>query len=93
MVTKMQPRIYMPAEHIIEKDQLPESMYVIRRGLVGRLGRVLSAAHTAIFGEDCVLYRYRLRRHYAAVSLTYVEAFGMTIHDVNAAMPAGESAF
>ena len=37
-------------EHIVNKDELPECMFIIRSGLVGRLGQVLSAFGAAAAG-------------------------------------------
>jgi len=82
LVTQLKPRIYIPREHIITKDELPYKMFILRRGLVGRLGRVLTETNSPVFGEDVVLYRYGLRRNYNAVAMTYVETFSVTYPEV-----------
>jgi hypothetical protein len=93
LVTKMKPRIYMPSEQIVVMDELPEHMYVIRRGLVARLGRIMSESSSPVFGEDVVLYRYRVRRNYSAHALTYVEVFSVGYEDVMETMGAEDSQF
>merc|ERR1712072_554826 len=52
-------------------------MYIIRRGLVARLGTIMSESTDPVLGQDVVLFKYRLRRNYSAFALTYVEVFGI----------------
>ena len=65
-------RAYPPMEAIVSLGEMNTYMYVVRRGLVGMNGKVLSKDH--IFGEDVVVKaRLKMRRDYTCISLTFVD--------------------
>jgi uncharacterized membrane protein YgcG len=86
LVTKMVPRIYMPMEDIVHLNELPGEMYIIKRGLVAQLGKIMSHHSSPVFGEDVVLFKYRLPRPYSAHALTFVEVFCVGYEAVVGAM-------
>ena len=61
-------------------------MYIIKRGLVAQLGKIMSHHSSPVFGEDVVLFKYRLPRPYSAHALTFVEVFCVGYEAVVGAM-------
>ena len=41
LVTKLRPRVFIPQEQIIEENSLPRHMFIVSRGLIGVLGKVV----------------------------------------------------
>lgn len=61
---------YPPSEAIITTGESTTRMYIIKRGICARLGRVLTKG--SCFGEDVILSA-STPRHYEVRSLTYVD--------------------
>ena len=70
---------YAPKELIIKTGEFTEKMYIIQRGLVARLGRVLGAGR--FFGEDVILHNSR--RNYFVRVLTYLDVYSLSKEDLD----------
>lgn len=70
---------YAPKELIIKQGEFTEKMYIIQRGLVARLGRVLGAGR--FFGEDVILHNSR--RNYFVRVLTYLDVYSLSKEDLD----------
>lgn len=71
---KIQAELYPPQEAIIHVGDSTNKMYIVSKGLVARLGRVMGKGN--IFGEDVVLSQGT--RHYSVLTLTYVDVYSLS---------------
>ena len=71
LATNVVARVFPPRETIIFEGEETENMFIIQRGLIARLGRILGGGR--FIGEDIILNSSR--RHYSAVSVTYVDCY------------------
>ena len=71
LATSVVARVFPPRETIIYEGEETENMFIIQRGLIARLGRILGGGK--FVGEDIILDSSR--RHYSAVSVTYVDCY------------------
>lgn len=77
---------YAPKELIIKTGEFTEKMYIIQRGLVARLGRVLGAGR--FFGEDVILHNSR--RNYFVRVLTYLDVYSLSKTDLEDILDNGD---
>mmetsp|Transcript_47020 Transcript_47020/g.112706 ORF Transcript_47020/g.112706 Transcript_47020/m.112706 type:complete len:721 (+) Transcript_47020:374-2536(+) len=77
---------YAPKELIIKTGEFTEKMYIIQRGLVARLGRVLGAGR--FFGEDVILHNSR--RNYFVRVLTYLDVYSLSKTDLEDILENGD---
>merc|ERR1712028_333592 len=61
--------VYGAQEKLINQGEFTTKMYIVQKGLVARLGRVLGKGRYV--GEDMILHSSR--RHYSVVTLTFVD--------------------
>lgn len=90
----LEPMAFAPKELLIRIGEFTERMYIIQRGLVARMGRVLGAGR--FVGEDVILHNSR-RKYFVRV-LTYLDVYALSkealeeILDVSAAAAAAAAA-
>eukprot|EP01029_Cantina_marsupialis_P032359 TRINITY_DN97_c0_g3_i6.p1 TRINITY_DN97_c0_g3~~TRINITY_DN97_c0_g3_i6.p1 ORF type:complete len:869 (+),score=219.48 TRINITY_DN97_c0_g3_i6:225-2831(+) len=82
---KLQPVAFPPKENIIQMSEPTETMYIVQRGLVAQLGKVLGTGK--FFGEDMILHG--AKRHYQVTALTFVDLYRLTKKDMEEVLDTG----
>jgi len=77
-------------EAIIKSKERAEKMYVLKKGLIASKGIIYTSRN--YIGEDFILNIFLddPRRHYSAMSLSYVEVFTLTYENLVKALNKGE---
>jgi len=76
---------YAPGEHIIQVGESTERMFILQKGVVSRLGRILFSG--ASLGEDMILHD--AKRTYAVTALTYCNLSSITKRAVEGILSQG----
>jgi potassium voltage-gated channel Eag-related subfamily H protein 7 len=71
-------QIFAPTEHLISEGEFCENFFVVQKGIVARLGRVLGK--NRFVGEDVILHN--TRRPYSVRTLTFVICEKLTKDDL-----------
>jgi len=78
--------VYGAQEKLINQGEFTTKMYIVQKGLVARLGRVLGKGRYV--GEDMILHSSR--RHYSVVTLTFVDIQSLAQCDLEQIMQHGD---
>ncbi|KDO27239.1 hypothetical protein SPRG_07488 [Saprolegnia parasitica CBS 223.65] len=82
---KLRAELFPPNENIIHHGDPTDKMYIVSKGIVARLGRVLGKGR--FFGEDVILCHGV--RNYVVRTLTYVDAYSLSRDDLEAVLANG----
>ena len=82
---RVKAELYPPQEAIIHVGDPTNKMYIVSKGLVARLGRVMGKGN--IFGEDVIMSHGT--RHYSVLTLTYVDAYSLSRDDLTSVLKEG----
>ncbi|OQS07281.1 voltage-gated ion channel superfamily [Thraustotheca clavata] len=86
---KLRAELYPPNENIIHHGDPTDKMYIVSKGIVARLGRVLGKGR--FFGEDVILCHGV--RNYVVRTLTFVDAYSLSRVDLEAVLANGTFPF
>ncbi|CAK4721454.1 hypothetical protein LEN26_007381 [Aphanomyces euteiches] len=81
----LRAELYPPNENIIDLGDPTDKMYIVSKGIVARLGRVLGKGR--FFGEDVILSHGI--RHYTVRTLTYIDAYSLSRTDLESVLANG----
>ena len=82
---RVKAELYPPQEAIIHVGDPTNKMYIVSKGLVARLGRVMGKGN--IFVEDVIMSHGT--RHYSVLTLTYVDAYSLSRDDITSVLKEG----
>ncbi|OQR83155.1 voltage-gated ion channel superfamily [Achlya hypogyna] len=85
----LRAELFPPNENIIHHGDPTDKMYIVSKGIVARLGRVLGKGR--FFGEDVILCHGI--RNYIVRTLTYVDAYSLSRDDLEAVLANGQFPF
>ena len=91
LVLCLKTELFAQQDMVVQEGELCNDMYIIQRGLVACLGRVLSRGR--LVGQDMVLSRWKWRRQYSARALTFVEVQKITNEDLARTLDDGDFPF
>ncbi|KAF0694782.1 Aste57867_14380 [Aphanomyces stellatus] len=82
---QLKAELYPPNENIIDVGDTTDKMYILSKGIVARLGRVLGKGR--FFGEDVIL-SHGIRK-YTVRTLTFVDAYSLSRVDLEGVLSNG----
>ncbi|ETW07541.1 hypothetical protein H310_02033 [Aphanomyces invadans] len=82
---QLKAELYPPNENIVDLGDPTDKMYIISKGIVARLGRVMGKGR--FFGEDVIL-SHGIRK-YTVRTLTYVDAYSLSRTDLEGVLANG----
>ncbi|ETW04227.1 hypothetical protein, variant [Aphanomyces invadans] len=85
--TRMDAELYPPQELIVRSGETTNKMYIISKGLVARMGRILHKGN--FFGEDVILHRVEPTTVFDTRTLTYCDTYTVSREDIRAILSTG----
>ncbi|RHY22435.1 hypothetical protein DYB36_013434, partial [Aphanomyces astaci] len=82
---QLKAELYPPNENIVDLGDPTDKMYIISKGIVARMGRVMGKGR--FFGEDVIL-SHGIRK-YTVRTLTYVDAYSLSRTDLESVLSHG----